>query len=116
VIGLVKFSERLNFGRPQVLIWAGRGRPAMYTSDLSPGVGRGSFGPGAFLVTWPLSGIAAGKRERGSGELVHRGCRPSPSLGPTRLHVSGAGGVQRPELFAGFRPHPRRKAGSWRCS
>jgi hypothetical protein len=77
-IGLDKFSERLNFERLQVLIWAGRGRPAMYTSHLSPGFGRGSFGHKA--SRWGRTRPAQGRWAPG-GWCVG-GCRPSPSRWP----------------------------------
>jgi len=97
-IRLDKFRERPNFGRLQVLIRAGRGRPAMYTSHLSPGFGRGSFDHMASL----RSNAARTRRWApgswcvwAAGQALRLGPTPAPCHRPGRSTI---------HLFADFRP------------
>jgi len=97
-IRLDKFSERLNFGWLQVLIRAGRGRPAMSTSHLSPGFGRGSFDH----MASPRSNAARTRRRapgrwcvEAAGQALRVGPTPAPCHRPGRSTI---------HLFADFRP------------
>jgi hypothetical protein len=99
-----KFSERLNFRRLQMLIWAGRGRPAMYTSHLSPGSGRGSFGHKASPY--------GRNKDAGCGVAGASGLQATPSRCPHQQpQVTGAGGVNGP-FVCRFPSRLRPRAGS----